>query len=97
MVIPEMKRLKVFLDAFHAAIEELEIEEVTAIDGYQWQYSEGEPEPDVNRKLWKATQKELRNMLLDLHGNADDLRAEPPFILGLKALLRVLGKQWGGK
>ena len=36
-------------------------------------------------------------MLLDIKGKSDDIRIEPLFIIGLKALLRVLAKESAGR
>jgi hypothetical protein len=35
--------------------------------------------------------------LLNIHGEATGIREEPPFILGLKALLTVLAREWAGR
>jgi hypothetical protein len=48
-------------------------------------------------KLWRATERDLRNSLNAIQGNIEDIREEPPFIMALKALLRVLGREWAGK
>jgi hypothetical protein len=50
-----------------------------------------------NDKLWRDTNRELTNVLLKIKGKSENIRVEPPFILGLKALLRVLGKEWAEK
>jgi hypothetical protein len=39
----------------------------------------------------------LRNSLNSIKGDVENISEEPPFILGLKALLKVLAKDWAGK
>ncbi|MEC4887016.1 MAG: hypothetical protein SAL70_37755 [Scytonema sp. PMC 1070.18] len=90
--IPQLVMLPQFLYDFHVALRELEIEGITRLDNYN-----RSPEIDKNKKLWSDVQKELTNLLLSMKGKSENVRLEPPFILGLKALLKVLGKQWSGK
>ncbi|WP_013325770.1 hypothetical protein [Gloeothece verrucosa] len=105
--VPELVQLPKFLCEFHNALRNLDIEEITPLKGYV-----RSPERDKNKKLWDDTERELNNMLLKLKEDAqkngdakknendkstDKIRWEPPFILGLKALLQVLGKEWAGK
>lgn len=49
---------------------------------------------DKNSKLWQDVREHLDNVLLGIKGSAEDIRPEPPFILGLKSLLQVLAKRW---
>jgi len=35
--------------------------------------------------------------LITIEGKVENIREEAPFIIGLKALLKVLGKEWAGK
>ncbi|WP_217359989.1 cell division protein FtsA [Anabaena sp. UHCC 0253] len=95
--IPELTQLKLFLNAFHASLDELGIDGIKPLDGYELKEYPDDPDPDYNEKLWRATERELRNSLNAIKGNIEDIREEPPFIIGLKALLRVLGKEWAGK
>jgi hypothetical protein len=60
-------------------------------------YRVKDPGSEYNVKLWRATERDLRNSLNAIQGNIEDIREEPPFIMALKALLRVLGREWAGK
>ncbi|MCF2151463.1 hypothetical protein IQ276_034645 [Desmonostoc muscorum LEGE 12446] len=88
----EMLQLRNFLDQFNLALKELEIDGLTPLPDYQ--PSQG---VDANQKLWRDTYKELKRVTLKIKGNPKNIRPEPPFILGLKALMHVLGKEWAGK
>jgi hypothetical protein len=90
--IPQLVGVPQFLYDFHQALKELKIEVVTPLANYI-----RTPDRDKNSKLWIQVQDELTNLLLDMKGKSENIRFEPPFILGLKALLKVLGKQWAGK
>ncbi|MEM9276686.1 MAG: hypothetical protein AAGA80_27660, partial [Cyanobacteria bacterium P01_F01_bin.143] len=87
--IPYLVEVPKFLYAFHKAIKDLELESITGLQGY-------DPSPATfdNHRLWQETQRELNKTLLNLKGDSKDIRPESTFILGLKALLTVLGKQW---
>ena len=54
------------------------------------------PSPKIqdNQIFWRQIHREITADLLKLRGNSENFYLEPPFILGLKALLRVLGKEW---
>lgn len=95
--IPELTQLRKFLDDFHSSLDDLGIDVIQPLEGYKVKEYPDEPDPDYNQKLWRATEKELRNYLNAIKGNVEDIREEPPFIMGLKALLRVLGKEWSNK
>ncbi|BAZ91177.1 hypothetical protein [Cylindrospermopsis raciborskii] len=90
-------QLKLFLNSFHTSLDELRIEGVKPLETYQVKENLDDPDPDYNAKLWRATERELRNDLNSIRGSIEDIRQEPPFIMALKALLRVLGKEWAGK
>jgi hypothetical protein len=92
--VPQLDRLKQFVEDFNRGLKDLEIEEIKPFNTYQ---RKSGLDPQYSAKLWSATQKELRKMLIDMKGKSDDLRIEPPFIMGLKALLRVLANEWAGK
>ncbi len=91
-VIPKLVQLPKFLYDFHVALRELEIEGIKPLKGYKRSL-----DLQDNEKLWRETNRELTNILLKIKGNSDNIRFEPPYILGLKALLRVLGKEWAEK
>lgn len=95
--IPELTQLKLFLNAFHASLDELGIDGIKPLKGYELKEYPDDPDPDYNQKLWRATERELRNSLNAIKGNVEDIREEPPFIIALKALLRVLGKEWSSQ
>jgi hypothetical protein len=96
--IPHLVQLRTFLDDFHVSLKELEIEEILPLQDYELGDEPGaEPESTYNQTLWRNTQRELTNVLLNMKGETDDIRVEPPFIIGLKALLHVLAKEWAGK
>jgi hypothetical protein len=87
--VPQLTQLTHFLNVFHNLLDSERIEGIPPFKEYQ--ISE---DPDANTELWRTTSRELKKTLLRLRGNADDIRVEPPFILGLKALLQVLGNRW---
>ncbi|VXD10298.1 conserved hypothetical protein [Planktothrix serta PCC 8927] len=92
--VSEFEQLRNFLDEFNLALRELNIDGLKPMKNY----SPGVGlEPSYSDKLWREIQKELTKVTLTIKGEADNIRVEPPFILGLKALLRVLGKEWAGK
>jgi hypothetical protein len=90
--IPDLVELPKFLYEFHKALRDLEIEVILPLKNYV-----RSPEREKNQKLWEDTRRELDNFLLQVKGDSANIRFEPPFISGLKALLRVLGKRWAGK
>ena len=87
--IPKLVEVPKFLYEFHQAIRDLELESITGLENYKMS-----PETDDHSKLWQETQRELNKTLLNLKGDSRNIRPESTFILGLKALLTVLGKQW---
>ncbi|MBD2145660.1 hypothetical protein [Sphaerospermopsis sp. FACHB-1194] len=96
--IPELNQLRLFLDAFHASLDDLRIDGIKPLEGYEFEKEyPDDPDPEYNQKLWKATVKELRNSLNSVKGDVESIGKEPPFILGLKALLKVLAREWSGK
>jgi len=90
--VPKLERLSRFLYDFHEALRDLDIEGIDRLPDYT-----RSRKMEDNDKLWRLVQKELNNLLLDIKGDAKNIRVEPTFILGLKALLIVLGKEWAGK
>jgi hypothetical protein len=90
--IPELVQLSQFFDEFHAALKQLRIKSIKPLPGYN-----GTRDFDRNKKLWSEVKTELKNLLLEVKGKAEEVRLQPPFILGLKALLKVLGRQWSEK
>ncbi|RAM51511.1 MAG: hypothetical protein C6Y22_10615 [Hapalosiphonaceae cyanobacterium JJU2] len=90
--IPKLVQLPKFIYDFHVALRELEIEGIKPLQGYRRSL-----DLQDNEKLWRDTNRELTNVLLKIRGKSENIRFEPPYILGLKALLRVLGKEWAEK
>jgi len=96
--IPNLTQLRLFLDAFHASLEDLGIDGIKGLEGYEFEKEyPDDPDPEYNQKLWRATTRELRDCLNSIQGDVDNIGEEPPFILGLKALLKVLARGWAGK
>jgi hypothetical protein len=91
--IPELSHLKQFVDIFNNVVIELEADEIKPLSTYNRMQG---LDPRYSRKLWNRVDRELRSKLLNMRG-ATILQLEPPFILGLKALLTVLAKEWGGQ
>ena len=87
--IPQLVEIPKFLYDFHVALRELDIEGVKPVPGYS-----RSADPAKNDKLWRNTRKELDELLQDYRGKSDEIRPEPSFVLGLKALLKALGRQW---
>ncbi|BAY23580.1 hypothetical protein NIES2100_33720 [Calothrix sp. NIES-2100] len=90
--IPKLEILPQFLYDFDMALEELDIKGIKPLEGYK-----RSPETQNNEKLWRETNRELTNILLKIRGKSDEIRLEPAYILSLKAMLKVLGKQWAAK
>ena len=94
--IPNLDHLFTFIDEFNLGIQELDLEDLKPMP----QHRRGEGlESGYKDKLYRSTRRELDAMLLKefKKGDAEDIRPDAPFILGLKALLRVLAKEWAGK
>jgi hypothetical protein len=85
-------QLPKFLNSLHIALDELDIEGIRPLEGYQVS-----DDLSQNEQLWRETNRQLKSSLLRMRGNADDVRLESPFILSLKALLQVLGDRWAEK
>jgi hypothetical protein len=87
--IPQLTQLKGFMNNFHNVLEKQRVEGLSAVKGYTVS-----DEIDANAQLWREVSRELTRSVLNFRGSADDIRVEPPFILGLKALLQILGNRW---
>jgi hypothetical protein len=92
--IPTLDRLKEFVEEFNRTIKDLKIEGIKPFDTYERKTGLN---PEYRDKLWKNTEIEVCRMLLDIKGDSENIRLEPPFIIGLKALLKVLAKEWADK
>jgi hypothetical protein len=94
LTMPKLDRLMHFIDSFNQSIKDLEIEEIKTFDTYKKATG---LDPKYQKELMDKTETELKAMLLKLQGKSEDIRFDPPFILALKALLKVLAKEWAGK
>lgn len=93
-IIPDLYYLKQFVDNFNDAVVELGIEDVRPLSSYKKKQG---LDPGYSNTLWDRVDRELRTVLSNLRGDSKAIREEPPFILGLKALLTVLAKEWAGR
>ncbi len=89
--IHNLDNLNNYLYEFHRALQDLQIEGVEPLPGYKMS-----TDLNDNNRLWQRTQRSLSNILQEGNfiGPANEIQIEPPFILGLKALLQSLGKEW---
>jgi hypothetical protein len=93
---PQLDRLVDFIDSFNKGIKDFKIEE--EIKPFSQYRKDSGLEPKYAEELFDKTMTELRSTLININNDdSEQLRVEPPFILGLKALLRVLGREWAGK
>jgi hypothetical protein len=90
----ELEHLKRFLYEFNLGLKELDMEGIKPMSGFK---PGSGLESSYDSQLWRNTLRELDNTLLKIKGDSENIRVEPPFILALKALLKVLGKEWAGK
>ncbi len=91
---PQLDRLMDFINSFNEGIKDLEIEE--EIKPFS-QYKKGSGLDEVySKELMNKTLDELRSSLININsvGDGEKIRLEPPFVLGLKALIKVLAKEW---
>jgi hypothetical protein len=81
-----LANLQKFLEDFQQAFKELKITSIKPLRQYddaQWRSS-----------LWTSVKRSVESNLTNLEGrNSEDVRVEPPFILGLKALLKELNSR----
>jgi hypothetical protein len=92
--IPELSNLREFVDRFNEAIVDLGIDGIKPLDNYD--ESKKCLDKAYSDRLWDKVDRELRTVLSNMGGEATAIIDEPPFILGLKALLTVLSKEWAG-
>jgi hypothetical protein len=86
--VPELKRLAQFVYDFHQTLDDLSITDLKLQN-----YSQT---PDLvdNWQLWESTKEEMEKIVLNNVGQQGKVRLEPPFILGVKALLTYLASEW---
>lgn len=87
--VPQLIQLPRFLNSFHFALRQKGIAGIKPFEGYELSQDLA-----ANEQLWRETSRELRRYLLTLRGSANDVRPRSPFVLGLRALLQVLGNRW---
>ena len=92
--IPELSQLSNFLDEFNQGLIVIDDDGLKPM--IQFRSGQG-LEPSYKDKLWRNVQRELKTTLIHIRGNSDKIAIEPPFILGLKALLEVLAKEWSSQ
>jgi hypothetical protein len=82
--IPELTNIKQFLADYHEAVEELSGNSIKPLPNYK-----NERWRDW---LWYQTDKVMREVYLpqNMKGKSSEIRLEPPFIIGLKVMLKVL-------
>ncbi len=90
--IPDLHNLRELVDRFNEAVVDLGIEDVKPLDNYD--ESKKCLDKAYSDRLWDKVDRELHNVLLNISSEATKMCEEPPFILGLKALLTVLAKEW---
>ncbi|MDJ0729423.1 MAG: hypothetical protein QNJ33_05450 [Crocosphaera sp.] len=92
--IPQLTQLELFLDEFNQGLIDIDADGLTPMT----QFTLGEGLDDhYQDRLQRDVKRELTNTLIKIRGDSDKIRIEPPFILGLKALLQVLAREWAGK
>lgn len=89
--IPNLDNLNIFLYEFHKGLRGLQIEGIKPLPGYKVS-----TELSDNAKLWQGVQRSLDRILQEseIRGDINKVQMQPPFILGLKALLQYLSKEW---
>jgi hypothetical protein len=79
----QLSNLQHFLEDFQASLREMKVTSIKPLQKYddkQWRTS-----------LWDKVKRSIQQHWDNLQGrNSEDIRVEPPFIIGLKALLREL-------
>jgi hypothetical protein len=88
---PQFDRLIDFINSFNKGIKDLGIEE--EIKPFSQYHKDSGLESDYADILFEKTMTELHSTLIGLD-YSDQTQIEPPFILGLKALLKVLALEW---
>jgi len=83
-VSSNLEKLKAFLVAFHESIATLK--QIKPLKRFE--------NESYIENLWSSTLTKVNESTVNIKGDVEDIREEPPFILGLKALLEVLGDEW---
>lgn len=84
--INDLVNLRKFLSHCNSALQEVKIKPIKPLN----------EEDDIYHDsiLWERVTLELKKITESFKGKRENISLEPPFILGLKALLKVLGEQW---
>ncbi|MDJ0903435.1 MAG: hypothetical protein QNJ55_32025 [Xenococcus sp. MO_188.B8] len=82
----QLSNLKDFLDKYHDAIKELKLKRIKPLKCYK------DDNLQEKEKLWRSVDRIVEDELLNMTGDANEIRIEPPFVTGLKALLTVLNQ-----
>lgn len=85
--VRELSHLKSFFEDFHQSLKELKIPSIKPLAEYK---DKGSSDFDA---FWKRVETKFEEELYKMNGDIEEIRVEPPFILGLKSLLRVLGER----
>ncbi len=93
--IPDLDNLREFVDRFNEAIADLDVDDIKPLDNYD--ESKKCFDKAYSDRLWDKVDRELPSVLSNMGCKATAIMEEPPFILGLKALLTVLAKEWAGR
>jgi hypothetical protein len=88
---PQFDRLIDFINSFNKGIKDLGIEE--EIKPFSQYHKDSGLEPEYAEILFEKTMTELHSNMIGLN-YSDQTQIEPPFLLGLKALLKVLALEW---
>ncbi|OCR00799.1 hypothetical protein BCD67_24010 [Oscillatoriales cyanobacterium USR001] len=83
--VTELRKIEEFLNEFDSALTELKIRSIKPLN--RWRND------TEKQNLLERTKRKLENKLLKMTGQKNDIKVEPPFILGLKALLEVLTEE----
>lgn len=88
--ITSLEPIAQFLYDFHRSVRSLKIELVKKLPNY-----EESTEIKANKTLWKDVERERKQFCQTKQGTeVDAFMPEPPFIISLKALLKVLGERF---
>jgi hypothetical protein len=89
--IPDLDNLRWFVDRFNEAVVDLDIDDIKPLDNYD--ESKKCFDKAYHDRLWDKVDRELLSVLSDIRYDATSIYENPPFIVGLKALLTVLSKE----
>jgi hypothetical protein len=85
--VQELNNLKLFMDVFQNSLNELRISSIAPLQEYEYNNL------SKREQLWRNVKRRVEADLSNMRARADNIRMEPPFILGLKSLLRILARR----